>query len=261
MFSTDGRRGRSMPGRRTDLTGRRVGRLTVLHQTERKLKPNGRVERIKWVCRCECGNDIEVRATHLSSGAITSCGCLRRETTSKRVSIDLVGQSFGEWIVLGRADCGDRPGWRCRCSCGHEENVITSNLTRGLSKSCGCSGEYGLLPDDPAVIYLIVNEDLGAVKIGIAKAGSARLDQHRRHGWREELLVETVGLEARRAERAVLDLWRGHGVPEGVTAEQMPQAGHTETAPVERVDLVEIKRLLVGYGDRVTASGAGDRVA
>lgn len=34
-------------------------------------------------CDCECGNKITVRAYHLRSGAVRSCGCRRREMTRK----------------------------------------------------------------------------------------------------------------------------------------------------------------------------------
>lgn len=37
-----------------------------------------------WECTCDCGGVKVIRASHLRSGQIQSCGCLAREMTSKR---------------------------------------------------------------------------------------------------------------------------------------------------------------------------------
>lgn len=52
---------------------------------------------------------------------------------------DLTGIKFGSLTVVGYI--GKRNGksvWRCKCDCGNETESMTSNLTRGLSTSCGC---------------------------------------------------------------------------------------------------------------------------
>lgn len=70
-----------------DLTGRRVGRLVVLHQGERV---NGR---IGWVCQCDCGNTKTVSAYVLRKGLTQSCGCLRSETSRKKATKHLMCDS------------------------------------------------------------------------------------------------------------------------------------------------------------------------
>jgi hypothetical protein len=45
------------------------------------------------------------------------------------------GQKFGMLTVLRR---GADAKWMCRCDCGKVTFVITSNLRRGNTKSCGC---------------------------------------------------------------------------------------------------------------------------
>jgi hypothetical protein len=58
---------------KTDLTGRRFGRLVVL-------APGARESRgYLWCCRCDCGNVKEIRARSLKSGRSASCGCAARE--------------------------------------------------------------------------------------------------------------------------------------------------------------------------------------
>lgn len=56
-----------------DLTGRRFGRLTVIKRAETKSQPP------RWICKCECGEILEVSGPHLRAGQTKSCGCLRRE--------------------------------------------------------------------------------------------------------------------------------------------------------------------------------------
>jgi hypothetical protein len=52
---------------------------------------------------------------------------------------DLTGQVFGRLTVLKYAGKrGTNKRWLCRCECGEHAEACGSNLTRGLSRSCGC---------------------------------------------------------------------------------------------------------------------------
>ena len=52
-----------------DLTGQRFGYLTVIKRVENRGKDP------VWKCRCECGNEPEIRGFSLRSGNTVSCGC------------------------------------------------------------------------------------------------------------------------------------------------------------------------------------------
>lgn len=58
--------------------------------------------------------------------------------------IDLTGQKFGLLTVLSRADNTIRPSgqvvtrWHCRCQCGTEKDIDSSELRKGKVQSCGC---------------------------------------------------------------------------------------------------------------------------
>src|ERR1700741_235315 len=59
------------------------------------------------------------------------------------MAIDLTGQIFGRLTAMERAetryfDVAIMGQWKCVCDCGREVTVITSNLTSGNTKSCGC---------------------------------------------------------------------------------------------------------------------------
>lgn len=60
-----------------DLSGQRFGRLIVIRLIETDIV--GAV----WKCRCDCGNEVDVRASCLRSGNTRSCGCLIREVDKK----------------------------------------------------------------------------------------------------------------------------------------------------------------------------------
>lgn len=52
---------------------------------------------------------------------------------------DLTGQKFGRLTVISRAENkGKATRWNCLCDCGNEKIVYRTNLTRGLTTSCGC---------------------------------------------------------------------------------------------------------------------------
>lgn len=69
-------------GRFIDLTGEKFGKLTVLRRVENYITPKGS-KHSRWLCKCECGNEITVIGYNLKSEHTQSCGCYASETTSK----------------------------------------------------------------------------------------------------------------------------------------------------------------------------------
>lgn len=57
---------------------------------------------------------------------------------------DLTGQRFGRLVVIERVDSHIQPSgqrktrWLCKCDCGNEKIVSSSQLKSGMTKSCGC---------------------------------------------------------------------------------------------------------------------------
>jgi hypothetical protein len=66
-----------MPAKKIDLTGQKFGRLTVIEEAGRDTRGN-----MKWLCRCECGGQANIRGDNLRNGTSTSCGCRQREHRS-----------------------------------------------------------------------------------------------------------------------------------------------------------------------------------
>ena len=123
-----------------DLIGQKFGRLTVIelfkHPTDNK--------RTYWKCKCECGKEPIVRAGSLKAGNTKSCGCLKRELTSKNLSYKLEGKRFGRLIVLKRngvivgSDGTKYSAWLCKCDCGTVKTIKGADLVQGKVQSCGC---------------------------------------------------------------------------------------------------------------------------
>ena len=61
-----------------NLVGKKFGKLTVLKRVE-----NDKYQRTKWLCKCDCGNEVIVSANQLKRGKTKSCGCLRIEMQLK----------------------------------------------------------------------------------------------------------------------------------------------------------------------------------
>lgn len=64
-----------------DLVGQTFERLTVLSKA-----PN-RGRRVAWNCQCVCGRTCVVIAYLLKSGSTRSCGCLKVEVSTKRMTV------------------------------------------------------------------------------------------------------------------------------------------------------------------------------
>lgn len=68
-----------------DLTGKKFHKLTVLYPSIRN-----KHKQMRWMCRCDCGAEKEVRGSNLINNETKSCGCHRdemaRQTCIKRNS-------------------------------------------------------------------------------------------------------------------------------------------------------------------------------
>lgn len=66
--------------KRIDITGQKFSRLMVIAEAGYHTKQNGQ-KTLKWLCKCDCGNEHIVIGSKLKNGHTKSCGCLKIETT------------------------------------------------------------------------------------------------------------------------------------------------------------------------------------
>lgn len=109
-----------------DLTGIKIGKLTVVKLSENKFDSN-RTTKL-WECKCQCGNILYKSARHLNEALKNkkqiSCGCSKiRDFTNKKIG-DLVVKKFLY------ADKKNR-FWLCECICGEIFIKTTKMLARG----------------------------------------------------------------------------------------------------------------------------------
>ncbi len=67
-----------------DLSQQRFGRLVAIRRISSKNK------RATWLCRCDCGNSVEIRSSELLRGTTVSCGCYGRERSKQRFEAYLI---------------------------------------------------------------------------------------------------------------------------------------------------------------------------
>jgi len=74
---------------RKDLTGKVFGRLTVLQYSH-----TTKFGQACWLCRCVCGNEVSVLSGNLKRGNTTSCGCFRKEQTTRPVGMAMFNRVY-----------------------------------------------------------------------------------------------------------------------------------------------------------------------
>lgn len=55
--------------------GEKYGHLTVIKRGEDRIYPSGK-KSVVWICKCDCGNTVEVDVTNLRNNHSKSCGCV-----------------------------------------------------------------------------------------------------------------------------------------------------------------------------------------
>lgn len=77
-----------------DYRGKRFGKLVAIERVENA--PNGVAV---WKCLCDCGNTTYVRSGNLQSGAVKSCGCLRKVAYTKTHGMSK-SRLYREWAGM-----------------------------------------------------------------------------------------------------------------------------------------------------------------
>jgi hypothetical protein len=82
------------------LIGQRFGRLVVLSKTE-----DSQCGSVMWLCKCDCGNEVEVNGASLRYSRTHSCGCLAIETGAKNAKEDAArNKVFGAYKARAKTN-------------------------------------------------------------------------------------------------------------------------------------------------------------
>jgi hypothetical protein len=92
-----------------DLTGQKFGRLTVIRRGKAVAR------RVYWLCRCQCGKEVDVLADTLKNGRSQSCGCRNKEV--QRVRLTTHGHTgspeYHSWLsMIQRCDNPKATGYK-----------------------------------------------------------------------------------------------------------------------------------------------------
>jgi len=111
-----------------DLTDHRFTRLVALRRAESDKFGNTR-----WLCRCDCGNEIVVYTWKLRQQEVMSCGCL----LANRGNIE--NERFGRLVAIRMLSSQNgKTQWLCQCDCGKQISTRLDALRSGRAQSCGC---------------------------------------------------------------------------------------------------------------------------
>lgn len=121
------------------LIGQRFNRLEVLSYAGRSSQ-----NKIQYLCKCDCGNEVIVIGAHLKSGNTKSCGCLKKEKIRENHGKEEIGKVYGRLTVLEFAESkNNNLYWKCKCECGNIVTVRGADLRNGNTHSCGCIKSHG----------------------------------------------------------------------------------------------------------------------
>ena len=124
-------------GKMIDITNQHFNKLTALLPVKSK-------GRIKWLCKCECGNLIAVQPANLKNNNTRSCGCLQTSLTVERWckyrdDAKVIGKKFGRLTTLEFVGVENQEAiYKYMCDCG---NIVTKSyhsVSSGNTSSCGC---------------------------------------------------------------------------------------------------------------------------
>ena len=135
--------------RSTDLTGQKIGMLTVLEKAEYDCDGI-----LQWLCQCDCGNVVKVNAKRLLDKKLAAkrmedstypnpnCGCITNHGYTRIASIH-PGLVLDHLTVVAPIEDGIRgtKRWLGRCACGTELIANESALLTHRIHSCGCLDE------------------------------------------------------------------------------------------------------------------------
>ena len=103
--------------KKLDLTGEIFGRLTCI---SRVVPAKGRADKLYWLCKCSCGNEVITTTGNLRSGNAKSCSCLQKDiardlktTHGKSNTSKNIGYAYYVWL-----------GMRNRCNNPNSEDWL-----------------------------------------------------------------------------------------------------------------------------------------
>ena len=136
----------SVKARRTDITGKRFGKLVVISMADDYISPSGhRLSRC--ICKCDCGKLTTVNMSRLVTGSTRSCGCIHNVGGLLKDCPELVAkydfvrnEQIGLDFNTIAARTPTKAWWKC-IECGNSWYATIASQNDKIKHGCPyCSG-------------------------------------------------------------------------------------------------------------------------
>lgn len=121
-----------------DYKNKKFNRLTILEKDAEYYKSGSKIP--YFICQCDCGKIVRIRAYSVVNGLTKSCGCLHQEYAENQYK-DISNQKFGKLTAIRPTDKRTSYHsviWECKCDCGNIVTIPAKLLVAGHTQSCGC---------------------------------------------------------------------------------------------------------------------------
>ena len=155
------------------------------------VEPNGPYPgaRLPWPSTClTCLRSVSPQYATVSTGHVACVYCAKKKVDP---------QTAAEFAISRALEpLEPYPGavlpWSVKCLKCSQQTSVTWVALNKKREGAGCSSctPYGFKPNLESYVYVINNEGLGALKIGISNLDSGRIAKHRKNGWLVDYLLK-----------------------------------------------------------------------
>ncbi len=154
---------------------------------------------------------------------------------------ELAAQAHGWDPTTLTANSGIKVGWKCEQ--GHTWKSRVAGRSSG--KGCPTCSTGGFDPNESGWLYLIENDELGMLQIGISNFLEHRLGEHRRRSWEVlEIRGPMEGHLAQQLETAILHALERRGAVLGHKARIEKFDGYSEAWTKDSLKVSNLRQLL-----------------
>jgi len=111
--------------KRKDHSGEKFGKLNLIKFTRMKYKSEQ-----FYLCRCDCGKEVERQFSSMKKGITRHCGCENRS--------NLIGAKFNRLTAIKKIEEKNKTMYVFKCDCGNKIIREGTRVKSGHIKSCGC---------------------------------------------------------------------------------------------------------------------------